>query len=92
MKVIKTRSQETLYDTNGKKVSVIKKEIVEIDTTPHILNRKESIIVKEVVNTYKENLKEAKKIKNKLEETKGVVQGGRIFRDMADLIVILEQK
>lgn len=89
MKVIKTRSEKTLYDTNGNKVSVIKKEVVEIDTTPHILNREETIVVKEHITTYKNNLQEAKKIKDKLEKTRGTKQGQQIFNSMADLIMVV---
>lgn len=90
MKVMNTKIEKTLYDTNGKVLSVVKKEIVEVDTTPHYLGKEETKQLKEVVRVYKKNFTEAKKVKNNLEEIHGSVKGGRIFRSMADLIMVVD--
>lgn len=90
MKVTNTKIETTLYDTNGKQVSVVKKEIVEVDTTPHYLGKKETKQLKEVVEIYKKNFSEAKNVKTNLEEIHGSVKGQRIFRSMADLIMVVD--
>lgn len=90
MKVTNTKIEKTLYDTNGKVLSVVKKEIVEVDTTPHYLGKEETKQLKEVVEVYKKNFTEAKKVKDNLEEIHGSVKGQRIFRSMADLIMVVD--
>ena len=91
MKVTETKTKTTMYDTNGRKVSIVSKEILEIDTTPHLLNRKEGKNLRQKVSVYKNSLEEAKAIKKKLEKVKGYREGGRVFRDLADLIMIVEK-
>jgi hypothetical protein len=92
MKVTNTKVETTLFDSNGKPVKVIKKEIVEVDTNPHLLNREESKELKHQVHTYKNDLQEAKKVKEQLEKAQGCKKGGKIFRDMADLIMIVKPR
>jgi hypothetical protein len=79
-----------MYDTNGKKVSIIKKEILEVDTQTCFLNREDTKTVKESVEVYKTQLNEAKKVKSTLEKIHGSKKGQVIFRDMADLVMIVE--
>lgn len=90
MKVTNTKTETTMYDTNGKKISIVRKEIFEVDTECHLLTREEGKQVHEKVISYQANLKEAKVIKSQLEKIKGQKKGGKIFRDMADLIMIVE--
>jgi hypothetical protein len=90
MKVTNTKTETTMYDTNGKKISIVRKEILEVDTECHLLNREEGKQVHEKVISYKANLSEAKIIKSQLEKVKGQKKGGKIFRDMADLIMVVE--
>lgn len=92
MKVTNTKTETTMYDTNGKKVSIVKKEILEVDTTPHLLNREESKKVTEKVTVYKTDLQNAQKIKEQLEKVKGCKKGQQIFRSMADLIMVVEKE
>lgn len=92
MKVTKTRVSTTLYDTNGNKISMIKQETVEVDTQTIIShNREESKIIREHIEVYKTDFDNAKKVKDSLLKTRGQKKGGQIFRDMADLIIIVEQ-
>jgi hypothetical protein len=90
MKVTNTRTETTMYDTNGKKISIVRKEVLEVDTECHLLTREEGKQVHEKVVSYQENLTEAKVIKAQLEKVKGQKEGGKIFRDMADLIMVVE--
>lgn len=90
MKVTKTKTETTMYDTNGNKISIVSKEVLEVDTQTHLLNRTESKQVKEKVTIYKDKLTQAKKIKNQLEKTHGTRKGCKIFSSMADLIMIIE--
>ena len=90
MKVTKTKTETTMYDTNGNKISIVSKEVLEVDTQTHLLNRTESKQVKEKVTIYKDKLTQAKKIKNQLEKTHGTRKGCKIFSSMADLIMIVE--
>lgn len=90
MKVTKTKTETTMYDTNGNKISIVVKELLEVDTQTHLLNRTESKQVKEKVTIYKDKLSQAKKIKNQLEKTHGTRKGCKIFSSMADLIMIVE--
>jgi len=90
MRVTKTKIETTFYDTNGKQVSVVRKEVTEVDTQICFLNRKGTKQLKEHVEIYQSNLHQAKKVKNNLEEVHGSVKGGRIFRSMADLIMVVD--
>lgn len=90
MKVTNTKTETTMYDTNGKKVSIVRKEILEVDTTPHLLNREEGKQVTEKVTVYKTDLQNAQKIKEQLEKVKGAKKGQQIFRSMADLIMVVD--
>lgn len=90
MKVTETKIKTTMYDTNGNKISIVVKELLEVDTQTHLLNRTESKQVKEKVTIYKDKLSQAKKIKNQLEKTHGTRKGCKIFSSMADLIMIVE--
>ena len=90
MKVTKTKTETTMYDTNGNKISIVSKEVLEVDTQTHLLNRTESKQVKEKVTIYKDKLTQAKKIKNQLEKTHGTRKGCKIFSSIADLIMIVE--
>ena len=90
MKVTKTKTETTMYDTNGNKISIVLKEVLEVNTQTHLLNRTESKQVKEKVTIYKDKLTQAKKIKNQLEKTHGTRKGCKIFSSMADLIMIVE--
>ena len=90
MKVTKTKTETTMYDTNGNKISIVLKEVLEVNTQTHLLNRTESKQVKEKVTIYRDKLSEAKKIKTQLEKTHGARKGCRIFSSMADLIMIVE--
>lgn len=90
MKVTETKTKTTMYDTNGNKISIVVKELLEVDTQTHLLNRTESKQVKEKVTIYKDKLSQAKKIKNQLEKTHGTRKGCKIFSSMADLIMVVE--
>ena len=90
MKVTKTKTETTMYDTNGNKISIVLKEVLEVNTQTHLLNRTESKQVKEKVTIYRDKLTQAKKIKNQLEKTHGIRKGCKIFSSMADLIMIVE--
>lgn len=90
MKVTNTSTETIMYDTNGKKISIVREEILEIDSQPHLLTREESRIVKQKVTVYKENLTNAKKVKNQLEKLKGTKEGCKVFNSMADLIMVVE--
>lgn len=90
MKVTNTRMETIMYDTNGKKVSIVREEIIELDSQPNLLTREEGEVVREKVTIYKENLTNAKKIKTQLEKLKGSKEGRRVFNSMADLIMVVE--
>lgn len=88
MRVTKTKTTTTLYDTNGKQISVVKKEET-VTEAPIFLNREDGNAIHQIAETYKEDLKNAKAIKKNLEETRGFIKGSRIFHSMADLIMVV---
>ena len=61
--VTETQSKVTLFDTNGKEISVLRKEIITTETT-RVLGRKESQLIRDKVQEHKkqiELLREAQK-------------------------------
>lgn len=90
MKITKTKTTTTLYDTNGKQISVVRKEKT-VTEIPVFLNREDGNAIHQIAETYKADLKSAKAIKKNLEETQGFVKGNRIFHSMADLIMVVNR-
>jgi len=88
-RVTKTKTTTTLYDTNGKQISVVRKE-EEIVEAPVILTREEAKTIKQIVENYKTDLEHAKAVKSNLLQVRGYIKGTEIFHDMADLIMIVE--
>lgn len=88
MKITKTKTTTTLYDTNGKQISVVRKEKT-VTEIPIFLNREDGNAIHQIAETYKADLKNAKAIKRNLEEAQGFVKGNRIFHSMADLIMVV---
>lgn len=88
MKITKTTT--TLYDTNGKQISVVRKEKT-VTEIPIILNREDGNAIHQIAETYKADLKNAKAIKKNLEEVQGFVKGNRIFHSMANLIMVVNR-
>jgi len=90
MKIIKTKTTTTLYDTNGKPISVVRKEKT-VTEIPVFLNREDGNAIHQIAETYKADLKNAKAIKKNLEEAQGFAKGNRIFHSMADLIMVVHR-
>ena len=88
MKVTQTKTTTTLYDTNGKQISVVRKEKTVIEA-PILLNKKDGELTHQVAETLKRDLENAKAIKKNLEETNGFNKGRRIFNSMVDLLIVV---
>lgn len=90
MRVTETKTKTTLYDSNGREISVVRQTVLEVvETKP--LKRIDCIKVKGRVEKYQTTLEKAKELKVGLEKAKGPKEGSRIFRDMADLLVLFEE-
>lgn len=89
MRVTKTKMETTLYDTNGRKVSLVKKEIVEVDTNSHYLSRRDGKQVKEQGQKIRQRIEETLSTKDYLTKASGVKKGQKIFCDMAEQIMIV---
>lgn len=92
--VTRTRVETTLYDTNGKKISVrIKKTTEEIEIYPKIIpvGRKKAKEKREEILLFKNKVKEGLKMRDKFIQIKGQLKGGEAFMDVADAIIILHK-
>jgi ElaB/YqjD/DUF883 family membrane-anchored ribosome-binding protein len=90
-KITKTRTETTLYDTNGKKISLVRKEIVEIDTDLHYLSRRDGKQIKAQGEKIRQRIQANLNTKEMFIKTSGAKTGQRIFCDMAEQIMVVER-
>lgn len=86
----KTTTKTTLYDTNGRKISIVKKEITEVETVIHYLDKESTQQVKLQNQETRKIIEESLQQKDSFIKTSGAKRGQKIFCDLADLIVIVQ--
>lgn len=90
MKVTKTKTETTLYDTNGRKISLVKKEVVEVNTDYHYLGREDSKQTKIQGERIRQRIQENLSTRDLLIKSRGTKEGGKIFCGMAEQVMVVE--
>lgn len=92
--VTRTRVETTLYDTNGKRISVkIKKTTEEIEISPKIIpvGREKARKKREEILLFKNKVQEGLKMRDKFIQIKGQLKGGEAFMEVADAIIVFHK-